>query len=273
MANLFGTTADMPFNKEEWRTGPSSTPQIAPSSTPQIAPSSTPQIAREMWDKLTPVWDRVRADAMVDPSKGLYASRVGEASADVNRTFSRARESERRNFARSGIRPGSGRYQSSMRQLGLAQAAQGAGAMTMARRGVDREMESRRANYLAMSHPLIQTMGEQIGEAEDRTLRGEISRNQLAAQTSIAELQAAANNARLAAEKEWRKARLGAEIDWRADHNLMNRELGLLDAETRLATAQLTGKSQESASKSSAIGNILGTVGGVIADKWLDTLF
>ena len=212
-------------------------------------------IAREMWDKLTPVWDRVRSDAMVEPSRGLYASRVGEAAADVNRTFSRARESERRNLASSGIRPGSGRYQSTMRQLGLAQAAQGAGAMTMARRGVDREMEQRRAGFLAMSHPLIETRGDQI-------LRGELGRG------------------RLGIDRD----RLAAETDWRTDHNLMTRELGLLDAETRLALgemsrdsqktlAQITGRSQEKASKSGAIGNILGTIGGVVADKWLDSIF
>ena len=212
------------------------------------------QISREMWDKLTPVWDKVRADAMVEPSRGLYASRVGEAAADVNRTFSRARESERRNLASSGIRPGSGRYQSSMRQLGLAQAAQGAGAMTMARRGVDREMEQRRANYLGMSHPLIETMGE-----------------------------LALGDRRLGIDRD----RLTAETDWRTDLNQLNRELGLLDAETRLsiagldaetrravakldsssrqAAAKTAGKSDERASMWSGVGNVIGTLGA----KWI----
>ena len=215
-------------------------------------------IARGMWDKLTPVWDKLRADATVDPSKGLYASRVGEASADVNRTFSRARESEMRNLASSGIRPGSGRYQSSMRQLGLAQAAQGAGAMTMARRGVDREMESRRTNYLAMSQPLIETRGRQINAERDRNLRGELGRGGLELGRG---------------ELELNRDRLTAETDWRTDQNLMNRELGLLDAETRLKVAQMTGKSQEKASKYGGVSNILGTVGGVIAGKWLSKFF
>ena len=222
-----------------------------------------------MWDKLTPVWDKMRADAMVDPSRGLYASRVGEASADVNRTFSRARESERRNLASSGIRPGSGRYQSSMRQLGLAQAAQGAGAMTMARRGVDREMEQRRANYLAMSQPLIKTRGEQVlggrrlGFDRDR-LAAEIGfdRDRLAAEIGF-------DRDRLAAETGFDRDRLSAETGWRTDHNLMQRELGLLDAETRIKVAEMTGRSQEKASKWGGLGSLFGTVGGVLLDKWL----
>ena len=208
-------------------------------------------IARGMWQKLTPVWDKLRADATVDPSKGLYASRVGEASADVNRTFGRARESEMRNLASSGIRPGSGRYQSSMRQLGLAQAAQGAGAMTMARRGVDREMEARRANYMAMSQPLIETRGRQINAERDRNLRGELGRGEL----------------------DLNRDRLSAETGWRTDHNQLQRELGLLDAETRVKVAEMTGRAQEKSSKWGGLGSLFGTVGGVLAGKWLGGLF
>ena len=226
-------------------------------------------IAREMWDKLTPVWDKVRADAMVDPSKGLYASRVGEASADVNRTFSRARESERRNLASSGIRPGSGRYQSSMRQLGLAQAAQGAGAMTMARRGVDREMEQRRANYLGLSHPLIQTRGEQIGEAEDRNLRGRLGRRELNLRDEFGRAELDLRGRLGRRELNLRDEFGRAELDLNRDRLTAQRELGLLDAETRIKVAELTGKAQEKSSKWGGLGSLFGTVGGVLLGKWL----
>ena len=92
---------------------------------------------------------RKELEAEIDRSMsaGAIAVEEGRAASDVRASFDQQRSNLMTNMARYGMRPGSGRFNASMRTLGLGEAAGAAGARNDARVGI---LERGRQNQLGL---------------------------------------------------------------------------------------------------------------------------
>ena len=110
-------------------------------------------ISRSMFDDYKafgrPHFERLSAEAMEDPSARINQA-TGLAAADVGRSYDMAEGGLRRSLGRYGMRPGSGRFASSLRALALGRAADTAGAKTGARMGVLDRLRSTRMALAGM---------------------------------------------------------------------------------------------------------------------------
>ena len=105
-------------------------------------------IAKEQWElfksKGVSQIEGIEADIKRMTSPGGIAVEEGRAAANVMRSYDRERSGLTSALGRYGIRPGSGKFMSGLRQLALGRSADTAGARTNARVGVlDRGMRSR----------------------------------------------------------------------------------------------------------------------------------
>lgn len=94
------------------------------------------RIAAEQWEQYKTLYQPLEQE-FVEKSRQAIVPDIegvtGRASADVTQSFDKTRESTNRTLGRYGITPDSGRFESSNRQLDIAQAAQEAGSVNRAR--------------------------------------------------------------------------------------------------------------------------------------------
>ncbi len=95
-----------------------------------------------------PLEQELIADAR--PTEGQYAMESAKAAADVAGAYDKQMGIQRREAARYGVNPQSGRYASANRALGLGRAAAEAGGMTQARENVRNRADANRGLGLQM---------------------------------------------------------------------------------------------------------------------------
>lgn len=97
---------------------------------------------------MQPLLEQMAADA--SPTALQYSTAAGQAAADVAGAYDKQLGIQRREAARYGIDPMSGRYASANRAFDLSRAASEAGAMSNARGGVQNRADANRAAALQM---------------------------------------------------------------------------------------------------------------------------
>lgn len=144
------------------------------------------EIAKDQWNKYKEIYQplekRVVAEASSYGSLADYEKASGNAQANVNQQFSKARDQLTR---QPGVDPSSAAYQASMVGLNMSEAAQGAVQQNAARQTVEDTAYARKQAAVAMGKGLDSTASSGLGAVASSNA------NRAAAATAQANQQAA----------------------------------------------------------------------------------
>lgn len=126
-------------------------------------------IADDQWNNyktlFQPVEQQMVSDAMGYDSQANQNKMAGMAAADVGNAYAIARKNMTQQLADQGVDVNSGKYAGSMRQLGVNQAAQSAGAQTAARQNTVDKAISLRAGAANLGRGIANTASNAYGAA------------------------------------------------------------------------------------------------------------
>lgn len=126
-------------------------------------------IADDQWNNyktlFQPVEQQMVSDAMGYDSQANQAKQAGMAAADVGNAYAIARKNMTQQLADQGVDVNSGKYAGSLRQLGINQAAQSAGAQSAARQNTVDKAISLRAGAANLGRGLANTSSNAYGAA------------------------------------------------------------------------------------------------------------